>query len=138
VDYRDFPEEDPATQAQSTYTIPDNFEFGQHTPRLMWLLWNFGKPLQGLPPYRSLTRKDLARTCKSQVKRLPEVKFLMNKIQERAQELDFSLPPATVSDAKRIWSACEDAIDIPATTANGQIRRKTALVWRTWYNILKG
>jgi hypothetical protein len=69
------------------------------------------------------------------VKRLPEVKFLMGKIEARARELNFPLPPSTVRDAKMIWSACKDVIDIPARTPRGQVRRKTTLVWRSWYNI---
>ena len=74
----------------------------------MWLLWNFGKPLEGLPPYRNFTRRQLNQTQQSQVKRLPEVRFLMGKIEARARELNFPLPPATVLDAKMIWSACEE------------------------------
>ena len=117
--------------------IPVDFAFGKHTPRLMWLLWNFGKPLQRLPPYRSFLRRHLVRCQQSQFKRLPEVKFLMNRIEVKARSLGFPLPPATVGDAKIIWTACEDAIDIPGTTQNDQIRRETTLTWRSWYNTYK-
>jgi hypothetical protein len=75
----------PLLRAMSEMSLPEDFSFPKCSVQQIWALWCMGNESRGLPPLRNLTPSDLG--FKNLTKRLSDLRFLMNKIKEKAVSL---------------------------------------------------
>ncbi len=117
------------------HLFPEDFEFPGGSVLNIWEQWCCGNPNMGYPPLRKLTPKSLSSINKK--KRLCDLKFLMNRIEERAKALGIYHRHPTVKEAIEIFDKCSDCIALPEESVKKRKRRYSQLAWITVSTLLR-
>ena len=93
----------PFTAGEETWIEEPVHEFPEHvslptgTVEQAWLYWCCGDPLQQIPPFRRLKPSNIQNT--NMRKRLSDFRFVMERIDVRAQQLGLSTRQISMADA---------------------------------------
>jgi hypothetical protein len=117
------------------HAFPEGMALPDGTAEQAWVFWCCGDPMRSLPPYRRLKSADLSNT--KQRKRLPDLKFLMNLVEQRAATLGIDTSSLTTQEAVSTFRRCDDVLAVPEVTANARKRRSSQLVWQTVTTIMR-
>ena len=98
--------------------FPEDFKFPNGGLLEAWRYWCVGDQTKNYPPLKRLTPDELS--TKNLKKRLCGFKFLMNKIEERASELEIAKVSPSEEEAITIFNACASIIQISPTTTTGK------------------
>ncbi|KAG3160194.1 hypothetical protein PI126_g7008 [Phytophthora idaei] len=117
------------------HLFPEDMALPSGSAEQARVFWCCGNTAKALPPYRQLCPSDLSN--RNQRKRLCELKFLMKKIELRAQALGLSTTKVSFDEAIDVFQQCKDVIDLPPETTNSRKRRRGQLVWVSAATILR-
>jgi hypothetical protein len=92
-------------------------------------LWCCGDSSKNTPPLSLLEPTDMS--VPSERKRLPNLRFLMKRIETRAQLMGLPTHRISAAEALTVYERCSDAVTLTATTQSGRKRRRGQLVWIT-------
>lgn len=126
--------ESALADAQRSWTemmpqFPPGYTLPRGTTDQAWLYWCCGDQSLQTPPLRRLDPSHLPTT--NDRKRLSDLKFLMQRLENRATELGLSTSRVTMEEAAAIYDRCKGAIELTEQTHNGRKRRRGQLVWIT-------
>ena len=116
--------------------FPEDFTFPKGSVLEAWRYWCMGNESKGYPPLKRLTPDELSNT--NLHKRLSDFKFLMTKIEKRAEELGIAKSSPSEEEAIAIFEQCSSVISLPRETSTGKRRRTGHLTWITAVTILRG
>ena len=111
------------------HNFPKEFTFPKCGVLEAWRYWCVGDELRGYPPLKRLTPEELS--TKNLRKRLSDFKFVMNKIEERAAELQISSASPSEEEAIQIFNHCSSVLNVPQTSSTGKRRRTGQHTWMT-------
>ncbi|KAG2990539.1 hypothetical protein PC120_g22917 [Phytophthora cactorum] len=117
------------------HLFPEDMALSSGSAEQAWVYWCCGNTAEILPPYRQLCPSHLSN--RNQRKRLCELKFLMKKIELRAQALGLLTTKVSFDEAIDVFQQCKDVIDLPPETTNSRKRRRGQLVWVSAATILR-
>ncbi|KAG2785828.1 hypothetical protein PC129_g18076 [Phytophthora cactorum] len=117
------------------HLFPEDMALSSGSAEQAWVYWCCGNTAEILPPYRQLCLSHLSN--RNQRKRLCELKFLMKKIELRAQALGLLTTKVSFDEAIDVFQQCKDVIDLPPETTNSRKRRRGQLVWVSAATILR-
>lgn len=115
--------------------LPEGFQFPAGGVLEAWRFWCCGDQSKGYPALKSVNPEDLPTT--NHRKRFCDLKFLMNKIEERAKDLGLEKSQMSEMEAIETYNACKDVVEISATTLTGKKRRTGQITWMTVVNNLR-
>jgi hypothetical protein len=117
------------TWGSGLHTFPEGPVLPTGTPEQAWVLWCCGDSSKNTPPLSLLEPTDMS--VPSERKRLPDLRFLMKRIETRAQLMGLPTHRISAAEALNVYERCSDAITLTATTQSGRKRRRGQLVWIT-------
>jgi len=116
--------------------FPEDFTFPKGSVLEAWRYWCMGNESKGYPPLKRLTPDELSNM--NLRKRLSDFKFLMTKIEKRAEELGIAKSSPSEEEAIANFEQCSSVISLPRETSTGKRRRTGQLTWITAVTILRG
>jgi hypothetical protein len=117
------------------HTVPESFEIPAVSVRDAWHLWMHGDVNNNFPPFRLLQPGDMSH--KNKRKRLSDLKYLMRKIQRKADDLGIDCRNLTPRSINSTFDLCRDSVKVPLKTARRRVRRYGQLVWLSVVDILR-
>ena len=121
-----------ATDLSNLDSLPISYEFPSVTPQIMYGLWWIPDFNSGIPALRSITNP-----LEKHRYRLADVRFLMEKLDNRARSLGVYNENPTLADIAILYDQVKDAIAIPELTPKGRRRRVSQLKWLSYVDILR-
>ncbi|ETL79786.1 hypothetical protein L917_19651 [Phytophthora nicotianae] len=117
------------------HAFPEGMTLPEGTAEQAWVFWCCEDPSRSLPPYRRLKNADLSDN--KQKKRLSDLKFLMNLVEQQAVTLHIDTRSLTAEEAVSVFRRCEGVLAVPEVTAKARKRRSSQLVWQTVTSIMR-
>ena len=111
------------------HRVPQNFELPNGSAEQLWIHWCCGNATLQFAPLKNLAPMDL--DDRNLRKRLSDARFLMMKIESKAQELELNLNNINAGDAAAVFDQCKEVLNIPNSTSQGRDRRTGQLKWTT-------
>eukprot|EP00924_Labyrinthula_sp_SR-Ha-C_P014656 snap_masked-scaffold_74-processed-gene-0.44-mRNA-1 protein AED:0.01 eAED:0.01 QI:0/-1/0/1/-1/1/1/0/718 len=109
--------------------VPVGFSFPKGTARSLWLIWNCGNAEKSLPPLKTCTPIDMPnRNCR---KKLSDLKFLMNLLENEASKKNLSPSIKSLQDAQFWFDECKKVLEVKKVTPMKRSRRTKELSWQT-------
>ena len=123
------------TWAGGLHLLPEQFELPKVRVKDMWHLWLFGENTKVLPPFKRLQPADFS--TKNKRKRLSDLRYLMKRIEARADELGLCYKNPSIHEANEIFRRCSSAIEVEEETPRKRQRRNTQIGWLTVVSLLR-
>jgi hypothetical protein len=117
------------------HSFPEGFCLPKCSILEAWRLWCLGDERLNYPPFRSLRPDDFS--LKNARKRLSDYKFVMNKLEQKAAELQLSTEASTEEEILAVFESCRGAISVTPETLTGKRRRTGQLTWLTVVDFLR-
>ena len=115
--------------------FPENFHLPRGSVLEAWRNWCMGNERLGYPPFKTLRPDDFSDS--NGRKRLSDYWFVMNKIEQKANELEIPMPIKTEEEAVSVFERCRSVVSIPPETLTGKRRRTGQLTWLTVVDFLR-
>ena len=116
------------------HLVPRDFDFPKAPLRVLFQYWILGDRRQGLPPFKSLQANDLTGDPR---KRLPDVKYAMNKIESLCRSKNIWIPEPTASQINHMFDQIRYDLGISGATDQNRQRRVEQLAWTTAQKIMR-